>query len=351
VAVAALSAAGITGVVAFRAPGSVAADDPAVDADGTSPRIAEVERRDLVERTSVSGTLGYGEAPPVRGHRAGTLTSVVAPGTVAERGAVAFTVDEQPVVLLYGAIPMWRTLAVGAEGWDVAQLEENLVALGYATEAQLGGDGKYDSRTARAVTKWQKDLGVEQTGRVELGAVEFVAGPVRVASTSIAVGEQVGPGAVVLEVTETTREVTIELEASRRSLAVEGDAVTVELPDGSTAPGTVTEVGRVAESAQSEIPGDTGTPKITVVVTLVDPAAGGDLDAAPVTVQFTKRTAEGVLAVPVRALLALAEGGYAVEIVHAGGHSLVGVDLGTFADGWVEIDGNVREGDDVVVAP
>jgi hypothetical protein len=186
---------------------------------------------------------------------------------------------------------------------------------------------------------------------VELGAVEFVAGPVRVASTSIAVGEQVGPGAVVLEVTETTREVTIELEASRRSLAVEGDAVTVELPDGSTAPGTVTEVGRVAESAQSEIPGDTGTPKITVVVTLVDPAAGGDLDAAPVTVQFTKRTAEGVLAVPVRALLALAEGGYAVEIVHAGGHSLVGVDLGTFADGWVEIDGNVREGDDVVVAP
>jgi peptidoglycan hydrolase-like protein with peptidoglycan-binding domain len=358
IAVAVLSATGITGALALRAPDPVSADDAAaaddqgaVDGDGTSVSTANVERRDLVEKENVSGTLGYGEAPAVRGHHSGILTSTSKPGTILERGNPAYTIDGRPIPLLYGTIPMWRRLDVGVEGYDVLQFEQNLVAMGYATEAQLKNDGKYDARTAAAVKKWQKDLGVEQTGFVDLGDIEYVAGPVRVASNALAVGDQVGPGSNVLEVTETTREVTIELEASRQSLAIEGAAVTVQLPDGSTVPGKITEVGRVAEAEDSQIPGDTGTPKITVIVTLDDPNAGGTLDSAPVTVQLTKSTAEGVLAVPVRALLALAEGGYAVEIVHAGGHSLVGVELGSFADGWVAIEGEIREGDEVVVAP
>jgi peptidoglycan hydrolase-like protein with peptidoglycan-binding domain len=349
--VAVLSATGVTGALALRAPDSVGADDAAEENDSSSVTTAAVERRDLVEMTNVSGTLGYGEAPDVRGHRSGTLTSTSAPGTILERGAAAYSIDGRLIPVLYGQVPMWRRLDVGAEGIDVAQLEENLVALGYATDAQLKGDGEYDARTAAAVKKWQKALGVEQTGVVDLGDFEFVAGPVRVASNKLAVGDQVGPGSAVLEVTETTREVTIDLEANRQALAVEGAAVTVQLPDGSTAPGTIAEVGRVAKTEESEIPGSSGTAKITVVVTLDDPGAGADLDAAPVTVQLTKSTAEAVLAVPVRALLALAEGGYAVEIAHAGGHSLVGVELGAFADGWVEVTGQVREGDDVVVAP
>jgi hypothetical protein len=215
----------------------------------------------------------------------------------------------------------------------------------------MKGDGEYDARTAAAVKKWQKDLGVEQTGAVDLGDVEYVAGPVRVASNLLAVGDQVGPGADVLEVTETTREVSISLDASDQSLVAEGDAVDVRLPDGTIVPGTVTEVGRVAVTEQSDIPGSDGTPKIDVIVTLDDPASGGSLDSTPVTVLVTTSTASGVLAVPVRALLALSEGGYAVEIVHAGGRSLVAVELGAFADGYVEITGDVREGDDVVVAP
>ena len=69
------------------------------------------------------------------------------------------------------------------------------------------------------------------------------------------------------------------------------------------------------------------------------------------TVRIERSTASAVLAVPVRTLLALAEGGYAIEIVHGGGRQLVAVELGSFADGWVEISGNVREGDTVVSAP
>jgi peptidoglycan hydrolase-like protein with peptidoglycan-binding domain len=349
--VAVLSATGVTGALALRAPDSVASEDNAVEGGDASLSTANVERRDLVSTTSESGTLGYGEAPAVRGHRNGTLTSTNEPGTILERGAIAYTVDGRPIPLLYGKIPMWRRLDVGAEGIDVAQFEENLVAMGYATEAQLKGDGKYDARTATAVKKWQKDVGVEQTGFVDLGDFEYVDGPVRVSANLIDVGDQIGPGADVLAVTETTREVTIELDASKQSLAVEGAAVTVELPDGTTAAATITDVGRVAETEESEIPGSQGTPKITVIVTLDDPAAGGDLDSAPVTIRFTKSTAEGVLAVPVRALLALAEGGYAVEVVNGGVNTLVAVELGAFADGFVAIDGQLDEGEEVVIAP
>ena len=57
-----------------------------------------------------------------------------------------------------------------------------------------------------------------------------------------------------------------------------------------------------------------------------------------------------MLAVPVRALLALAEGGYAVERVTATGTELVPVELGAFADGYVQVTGTVAAGDTVVVA-
>ncbi|HKA02679.1 MAG TPA: hypothetical protein VKD67_00070, partial [Acidimicrobiales bacterium] len=81
--------------------------------------------------------------------------------------------------------------------------------------------------------------------------------------------------------------------------------------------------------------------------------AGGQsagLDDAPVTINFTRSSAKGVLAVPVRALIALAEGGYAVERVTGTGTEFVPVKLGAFADGYVEITGSVAAGDTVVVA-
>ena len=87
-----------------------------------------------------------------------------------------------------------------------------------------------------------------------------------------------------------------------------------------------------------------------VEIALDDPAAAGDLDEAPVDVRVVTDTAEDVLAVPVTALLALAEGGYAVEVVDADGTTrLVAADPGFFADGLVEIDADVEPGDLVVV--
>ena len=59
---------------------------------------------------------------------------------------------------------------------------------------------------------------------------------------------------------------------------------------------------------------------------------------------------EDVIAVPVAALLALAEGGYAVEVDAGGGATrLVAVEPGFFADGLVEVSGGLEPGDRVVV--
>ena len=69
----------------------------------------------------------------------------------------------------------------------------------------------------------------------------------------------------------------------------------------------------------------------------------------PVDVLVSIVAATGVLTVPVEAVLALAEGGYAVEVRDGTSTHLVGVELGTFADGFVEITGDITEGVEVVV--
>jgi len=78
------------------------------------------------------------------------------------------------------------------------------------------------------------------------------------------------------------------------------------------------------------------SPKISVTIALDDPKAGANLDQAPVTVKLTKSTAKGVLRAG-KALLALAEGGYGVEVITDVGVRLTKVAVGSFADGQVEV--------------
>jgi hypothetical protein len=171
---------------------------------------------------------------------------------------------------------------------------------------------------------------------------------VRVAAQQATVGGQAGGPAFT--VTGTDRRVTIDLAASYQGLLVADQPVEIELPDGTRVP------GRVQSIASVVTPGDPmqGTEStVEVIVVFDDPAASGTLDQAPVDVHVTTSAAEGVLAVPVDALLALSEGGYAVERVSgAGATDLVGVEPGAFADGFVEVtptSGELAEGDEVVV--
>jgi hypothetical protein len=108
----------------------------------------------------------------------------------------------------------------------------------------------------------------------------------------------------------------------------------------------VAEVGRIVIAAGS---GPDAPRVVEVLVTLDDPTVAGEVDESPVDVDVLSDAATGVLAVPVNALLALAEGGYALEVRADGSTRLVGVEIGSFADGLVEVSGDVAEGDVVVV--
>jgi peptidoglycan hydrolase-like protein with peptidoglycan-binding domain len=236
------------------------------------------------------------------------------------------------------------------DGADVTQLQQNLIALGYATTSNLTVSGNFGWTTRAAVQRWQKAMGLSQTGTVELGQIVFLPGSVRVGSHQAQVG---GPaGGVVLNVSSTTRVVTVDLDASKQTLVKIGDAVQVTMPNtGATTAGTVTDIAKVARTNSGGNGGGSST-TVTLTISLTDPNATGTLDQAPVRVAITTQSAKNVLAVPINALLALADGTYAVE-VDAGGHRrVVPVQTGLFDDdgGVVEISGSdIAAGTRVVV--
>ena len=224
------------GLAALASPGF--AVFPSTAGAATHRAIAPVERRDLVERENVDGTLGYGSAADVASPRAGTLTRVPIAGSVIERGQSVFDVDALPVPLLYGDIPLYRDLALGvSNGADVQQLEENLVALGYGDALTV--DERFDGATAAALRAWQADLGVERTGALTRNGAVISAGPVRIAEVKARKGASVGPGQPVVSTTGTTRSVTVRLEVARQALATDGAAARIVVPDNKEVGGHV----------------------------------------------------------------------------------------------------------------
>ncbi|MGH3099785.1 MAG: efflux RND transporter periplasmic adaptor subunit [Thermoleophilia bacterium] len=311
---------------------------------------AEVARRTLRAQEEVDGTLGYGEARAVANQRQGTITALPAEGAVVTRGKALYRVDGKPVPLLYGRVPAWRALSTGVgDGPDVRQLEQNLVALGYDPDRAITVDNHFSWATRAAVRRWQEVLGLDETGTVRPADAVWQPGPVRVGNLKAAVGDSAHPGSPLLEVTDTTRQVTIDLDANRQPYVRAGDRVDLELPGGRTTTGRVVSVGKVATTPAGA--GEDADPTVELVVSLDRPKATGSLDQAPVDASITTEVRKGVLAVPVNALLALAEGGYAVEVERDGRRALVGVETGLFADGQVEVSGRGLAAGDRVVVP
>jgi peptidoglycan hydrolase-like protein with peptidoglycan-binding domain len=349
--------AGALAVAVLGGAGWWAAGHPGLDrgtpaaAPAAPVATATVARQDLSGQTKVSGTLGYAGSASVQSPLAGRITWLPKAGTVVRRGGTLLMVDDKPVQLFYGAKPAWRDLSVGVDdGPDVKQLEQNLAALGYDPDHDMTIDQHYTWATAAAVKRWQKARGLDQTGTFTTGMpAVFLPWAARVKTVTASVGGHAAPGGPVLDVTSETHQVTVDLDVNQQSYVKAGDRVDIVLPDGRHTSGRVSEVGRVAQT-QGEAPNQTTT--IPVTVALDNPRAGGRLDQAPVDVYVTTQARRGVLAVPVTALLALKEGGYAVETIDAAGqHHLVAVRLGVFSNGMVEASGTgLRAGTKVVTA-
>jgi hypothetical protein len=351
-------AAGVTvaivlGVSALR-PGHPAA------APTVAVGYAPVVRADLTNTVQVSGSLGYAGSYTIVNQAQGTAyTALPAVGATIRRGQQLYEVDGTPVTLFYGARPEWRALSVGgAAGRDVAQLDRNLIALGYGVGLVVSD--YFTEATAYAVELWQEASRLPVTGTVPLGQVVYAPGPLRVTGVTPVVGSAPQAGASVLTATSPVPVVLANVPVSQEYLVKAGDQVTVTLPDGvTTTPGIVTSVASVASAgsgssggsssgssgggaAPAQSPGagsGSGQDTVQITVRLTQPDAAGNLDQAPVSVNIISAQARDVLAVPVSALVALAGGGYAVEVAHGSGVRLVAVQTGLFSQTLVQVSG------------
>jgi peptidoglycan hydrolase-like protein with peptidoglycan-binding domain len=348
-------------VAVLAAVGFGGTDRAAPASAGLPPATARVTRATLTQTDTVNGTLGYGDEHTISARAGlglssgsgssgsggsgsgGTITWLPAPGTVVTRGKPVYTVDERPVPLVYGTVPMYRVLTDGLTGDDVGQLEQNLAALGYTG---FTVDETYTAATASAVQRWQADLGLPVTGAVDVNQVVVVPGQIRVAGLQASVGGQAsGP---VLSWTGTTRMVTVALDVAKQQEVHKGLSATVTLPDGSTVAGVVASIGTVATTTGS---GNNAATTIPVTVTVGNQKALGTLDAAPVTVTLIARQRANVLTVPISALVALQEGGYGVQVVDGSTSHYVAVETGMFAGGRVEVTNAAVQAGQLVGVP
>lgn len=380
----ALAVVTATGLAVTVWPGHEAG--PATAKSGTAPvSTVRVTRTDLSNSQTLSGTLGYGRTTLVKGSKDGLITWLPRAGSTVRRGSPLYQVNNSPVPLLYGSTPLYRPLSArGTTGPDVRVVADNLTALGYDTGPQPGpgtwiaqeplptpgtdtgtatatpstsasespapeatastpspirvekGDAVLTETLIAAVKRWQTHIGMPPTGTLGIGDVTVLPGPVRVATVQAQPADQATGS--LMTVTSIVKSVSALVSATNVGSMARGDTVTVVLPDNSTARGTITAIGTAAQIAEgdSDSSGTSGTVQLAVSVSVPDTAAVRRLTSAPVQVGFTPQTRKGVLAVPVDALLALSEGGYAVQLP---GGRLVAVKTGMFTKGLVEISG------------
>jgi peptidoglycan hydrolase-like protein with peptidoglycan-binding domain len=313
---AAAAVAGAVVTVAVRC-GHTAAAPPA------PPPLATVTvvRTNLVSTALTGGTLGYAPGRPVVNLMTGIYTWLPRPGTVVRPLGVLYRVDDTPVTVMAGATPAWRPFALGmAGGPDVRQLQAGLIAGHFAGGLLTAPTGQYDLATADAVERWQAGRGLTVTGAIPLGEVLFEPSAVLVGPGNVAAGQTAGQGQQPYQATTRQRTVTVPLNPSLPPAAV-GEAVSIVLPSQDRVPWTIDAVGPSQLTVAPE--GATGT--------------GTNVQ---VQVALTVQAARDVLAVPVSALLALAGGGYGLEVVApSGAHRLVAVSTGLFAGGRVQVSG------------
>ncbi|MFE9566545.1 peptidoglycan-binding protein [Streptomyces sp. NPDC006487] len=323
--------------------------------DGVEYGLAPVEQGSLSSSIQLTGSLVYDAPAPVLPAAKGTLTGLPAVGALVRAGQKLYEVDGQPVVLMVGDRPMWRDLGPGVPaGSDVEQLERNLLRLGHAKGLGLTADQKFTPDTATAVKRWQKSLGLKETGTVPLGGITMLPQEsVRVQQVGAQLGAALG-GSSIMTVTREDLVVTARPAENQLSRFKPDGRVRVKLADGSAVEGHIRSLirgsgsGSGGEDGSGEGQGQGGA-KTTVTIVLDGQEQAQRAGQSAVTVTVVGDTAEHALIVPVTALLALDGGGYGVRVSDGPAPRLVRVQLGLIADAKAQITGDVRPGAQVVI--
>ena len=301
------------------------ADEAAPVEKTAKPATAIVERGELVQTARLDGAVGFGAAVPVTTKADGIITWLPDVGAQLDRGSVALRANERAVPVLIGDVPLYRAIdGSGMEGADVSMVASNLMELGHLSHSdpatfETGGWFR------EAVRDWQESLGLERTGTLGPADVIVLSAPSRVAAVTAHLGDTAG--GQPFTVTGTTRVVDASVPAQDAGVIGTGAKATIELPDGRTIDGSIVTVTTTGEGTEA---------KVRAIVAIDDQAALDGVDAAAVTVRVVTRSVPDVLIVPVAALVALAEGGYALQDDRGGLH---GVEIGLIADDRVEVSG------------
>ena len=340
----------VIGVICIAAAGAGAVAilknndaDPAQASSTEPPKLsyAKAEKRDLTRAEDFDGRVGHGTQEALKLTGNGTITGLPTVGDVVQFGHPIAEVDGEPVLLLQGSRPAWRELGpTTTNGEDIRQLETALVAMGYVAADDITVDDDWDSDTTAAVKAMQGLNGMPVDGRLGTNEIVFSPDVVRIAKVAGALGDNAE--AAGIEISGLDQSVTATVKSSKVKLFEVGKPVTVTMPNDDEIDGTVASIG-------ASVAGEDGS--ITYPVEITTEALDVD-DGTTVDVELDVVSAKDAIAVPAEAVLALAEGGYAVEVPDSSsltGTRLVRVKLGTFADGWVQVTGDVKAGDQVVV--
>jgi hypothetical protein len=151
-----------------------------------------VQRRDLVETDTESGTLGYANSQTVYNRLSGTITWLPSVGHVIKPGQALFKVGGEPVLLMDGTTPAYRELSASdTPGQDILQLNRNLVALGFNPDG-ITVDDTWQTATTVGVDAVQAALGETETGSLSLGEVVFLPGDQLISTLETTLGSTGG---------------------------------------------------------------------------------------------------------------------------------------------------------------
>ncbi len=182
-----------TGVAAAAIVLATSSSAPHATANtGSAAGAAIVQRRDLVETDTESGTLGYANPQTVYNRLSGTVTWLPAVGVVIDPGQTLYSVNGRSVVLFDGSLAAYRPLsAKDSAGLDILQLNRDLAQMGFA-DGEITIDDAWQTGTTDAVKRWQASVGEKQTGTIALGRIVFLPGPQRVTQLETTCGSTGG---------------------------------------------------------------------------------------------------------------------------------------------------------------
>jgi len=305
----------------------------------------------VVARGSVAAGASVQAAPSTAVGAARLVVSAVRVklGSPVYPGMVVGEISGRPLIALPGAVTAYRNLVLGAQGRDVAQLQQALAIVGYPSGSDA--QGTFGRGTERALAALYRARGYSPAGGMKsaylpMSEVVYIPRfPAWVSQVDSALGRILSGPAVTIRYGRLGLRVSID--PAYGPLVRPGSPVLLT-PDfgGSSVRAVVTSVGRPVLTNQGEV-----VPlRIRPLRPLPESWAGQDLQ---VTIT-SARTRGSVLYVPVSAVSTSAGGQASVTVVRPGGKTMVVVvNAGPSANGLVAIspaaNARLAVGDLVVV--